>query len=68
MIVKGKYKKDMGFIYVYSDNTVYTISTYDGDWSCRKVGELTAMGQRITQEVYDCWKSECKQVGEFELK
>lgn len=68
MKIRGKYKREMGFIYVYSDNTVYTISTYDGNWSCCKVGERTAMGQCFTKEVYDYWESECSKVGEFELK
>lgn len=31
MKITGKYKTDMGFIYVYNNNTVYTISTYDGN-------------------------------------
>ena len=68
MKIKGKYKREMGFIYVYSNNTVYTISIYDGNWSCCKVGNRTAMGQILTQEAYDRWESECSKVGEFELK
>lgn len=42
--VKGSYKREMGFIYVYSNNTVYTISIYDGNWSCCKVGNRMLLG------------------------
>ena len=68
MRINGSYKKENGFINVYSNNTVYTIATYDGNWSCCKVGERTAMGQVLTQEAYDRLEFECSNAREFELK
>lgn len=66
--ITGRYKKENGFFNVYSNNTVYTIATYDGNWSCCKVGQRTAMGLILTQDVYNCLVSECSKAGEFQLK
>ena len=65
--IKGKYETDQNFTTVYCDNTVYTIARNTGEWGCIKVGETTAMGQILTQEVYSKWASECEKDGIFEL-
>lgn len=67
MKIYGRYKTDENFTTVYSNNTVYTIARGTGDWGSISVGERTAMGQILTQEVYDKWASECTKEGTFEL-
>ena len=65
--IKGKYETDQNFTTVYCDNTIYTIARNTGDWGSVAVGQRTAMGQILTQEVYDKWASECEKEGTFEL-
>ena len=67
MKIYGRYEEDNNFIWVYSDNVIYTISKSTGNWNCRAVGDKTAMGQILTQEAYDNWESECDEEGSFEL-
>ena len=67
MKITGKYKKDDNFTTVYYDNTIYTIARNTGNWGSVTVGQMTAIGQILTQEVYDKWASECEREGTFEL-
>lgn len=67
MKVFGRYETDTNFTTVYCDNTIYTIARSTGDWSCVGVGQRTATGHILTQEVYDEWKSTCKKEGTFVL-
>ena len=65
--IKGKYKTDQNFTTVYCDDTIYTIARNTGDWGSVEVGQTTATGHIITQEIYDRWASECESEGTFEL-
>ena len=65
--ITGSFKKDSNFTTIYCNNVIYTIARNTGDWSCIKVGERTATGHILTQEIYDKWVSECTEVGTFEL-
>ena len=64
--IKGMYKQDSNFTTVCCDNTVYTIAS-TGDWGCVTVGQVTAMGQVLTQEWYNKILSECVEEGTFTL-
>ena len=67
MKITGKYEVDQNFTTVYCDNTVYTIARNTGEWACVSVGSRTAMGQTLTQEIYNKWASECEKEGTFVL-
>lgn len=68
MKITGKYRRDdYGFLNVYADNTLYTIAG-NGDWGFVPVGQSTAMGQILTQEIYDQLAGECAKTGTFNLR
>ena len=67
MIITGKYKRDDNFTTVCADNTIYTIARHTRDWGCVKVGEISGMSRKLTQEDYDRYLSECDREGTFEL-
>ena len=68
MTITGLYKSDSNFITVYSDNRIYTIAKNSDEWGCVAVGEQTASGHILSQEIYDKWKSSCNKTGIFVLK
>lgn len=67
-IENARYTCDDNFDYIYADNRIYTIARNTGDYGSVAVGERMAMGDVLTQELYDKWSSECALVGTFELK
>ncbi len=67
MKIQGKYKTDSNFTEVYCDNKIYVIARNTGDWACTSVGEYTATGHLLTQEIYNSWLAECTKEGTFTL-
>ena len=68
MRITGKYEFDANFITVYTEDTMYTIARNSGDGGYIKVGDKTASGLVITQELFDSWKEECQKEGTFEFE
>lgn len=67
MKITGKCEKGSdGFTYVYSNNRIYTICA--SGWGCITVGQRTATGHLLTQEIYNQWESSCTDCGTFELE
>lgn len=58
---------DENFIYVYTEDTLYTIARTTGDWGYIKVGDYVN-GIALTQRTLDSWKSECEKEDTFVLK
>ena len=68
MILKNaRYTCDENFTTVYAGNRIYTIARNTGDYGSVAVGERMAMGDVLTQELYDKWSSECATISAFEL-
>lgn len=69
MKTKVKYDRDENFTTYFSNNAIYTFSNYNypNSWACVHVGEQTATGHRLTQEIYDSWESNAEFEGEFDL-
>ena len=67
MTIRGTYKTDSNFIYVYTEDTLYTLAKNSSDWGSVRVGNRTPQGPILDQETFDRWKSECTKEGEFEL-
>lgn len=67
MKITGKFEKDDSFTTIYCNNVIYTIARHTGDWGSVAVGQMTATGHILTQEIYDKWASECEREGTFEL-
>lgn len=68
MKIKGRYEKDLNFICVYCDNTIYTIARNSGEWGALKVGERDrTSGNVLTLELYKEMESACEKSGTFEL-
>ena len=67
MRIKGRYEKDQNFTRVYSNNTVYEIARYSGEWSALKVGECDRQGNVLTLEQFKAWENACEKTGTFVL-
>lgn len=65
--VRGKFKKDSNFIYVYSEDTLYTLARNSSDWGAVRIGERTASGALLDQATFEEWKDACTKEGVFEL-
>lgn len=68
MEIRGRYEKDSNFTTVYTDNCMCTIARNTGERSCLEVGELAAVGGRLTQERYDELAGQCQNEGTFWLE
>lgn len=66
MFISGKYYNDGNFTYVFTSDTIYTISN-NGEWGCIKIDGVAFCGQRLTKAVYNELKSRCNKYGTFEL-
>lgn len=66
-IVNGKYEKINGVIFLYTDNTLYTIIS-PNNWGSVEVGKQTFCGMLLDEETFEDWKSECTQEGTFVLQ
>ena len=60
--------EDENFITVFLDDTMYQIAKNSGEWAYRSVGSELANGVKLTKELFDSWKDECKNRGRFVLK
>lgn len=66
MKVTGKFNKENGFVYLYTENALYTIASKD-NWGCVEIGQKTESNIVLDKETFENWKAECTQEGTFEL-
>ncbi len=68
--IRGKYEETVGFILVYADDALYTISKDEPttNWARIKVGDRGSYGGMLTKELYEKWRSECTKEGVFKLQ
>lgn len=64
-IIRARYEIDENFITVYSDNTVYTIARATHEYACKAVGDITATGVILTQNMFDGGEERAPLFGEF---
>lgn len=71
MTITGKYKEDSEHIFVFTENTIYTIKLFYGypiGWGSTKVGEtISKQGMVLTKERFETWKLYCDKIGTFTL-
>lgn len=71
MTITGRYEKDTNFIYVYTDNVMYTIAKAGHqnyrEYGALKVDECSSTGHVLTQEMYNEWESRCEKIDTFVL-
>ena len=63
MTITGKYKEDSEHIFVFTENTIYTIKLFYGHpigWGSAKVGDtISKQGMILTKERFETWKLYC---------
>ncbi len=71
MTITGKYKEDSEHIFVFTENTIYTIKLFYGkpiSWGSTKVGDtISKQGMILTKERFETWKLYCDKIGTFTL-
>lgn len=71
MTVTGKYTKEDGHIFIFTEDTIYTIMLFHGCYAgfgSVKVGDtITTQGMILTKEQFEIWKSHCDKSGTFTL-
>lgn len=71
MTITGAYTEDGEHIFVFTENTIYTIKLFYGHpIGCRstKVGDaISKQGMILTKERFETWKLYCDKIGTFTL-
>lgn len=62
--VTGPCTFDENFTWLYEPDTltIYTIANDTGEYGYKRVGDTTAMGFKLTEELFQQWASECSMV------
>lgn len=66
MIVTGRTYKDDNFVYLCTEDTLYTIARATGDWSSITVDPQNRKGY-LTREMFESYKANCNSEGTYEL-
>ena len=71
MTVTGRYTKDDGHIFIFTEDTIITITLFHGCYAgfgSVKVGDaISVQGTVLTKEQFEMWKSYCDKIGTFKL-